>query len=404
MDAVWTLEGSSGLWSTSPLPGYEPIIRSIGTLQWGLGDVVGAIERPSLDVVVANPNRELDDLLIGRDADGIDWHGPRLLGSRWRLYRLTGPNQKRAMSPQMVVTEVEADVGSIRMQLLADETHLLGPSRSMATLEDWRTSVLEVEWAYEPAVSWLGLSSPSELASAFRAAVPAFDQRQIPWIYGPAVAPAEVISEDGVWRLVGMITDEHLQFLKWASLPWERALYARERRPVRYEDRVFPVVLRSSSLRGLLLVLVSQEPPDVDLLYVLDFARSDPSLPDPIRQSPMQIIRRIIEDHSDGSIDPMSAGIADVRTKRLENVVGGVYETGATVQEVLSTLAPICGIEAYITIDGRLAFSVLPAPEDGMQPVLELDTYDVYPTGPDRIPGATSRTTLRPPMFGAVAD
>src|SRR5690606_5093218 len=118
MHAVWTLEGAR-LWSTAPLPGYEPIIRSIGTLRWGLGDVVGAIERPSLDVVVDNPNRELDDLLIGRDADGFDWHGPRLLGSQWRLYRLTGPNEKRAMSPQMVVTEVEADVGSIRMQLLA---------------------------------------------------------------------------------------------------------------------------------------------------------------------------------------------------------------------------------------------------------------------------------------------
>src|SRR5690606_33012209 len=157
-----------------------------------------------------------DDLLIGRDADGVDWHGPRLLGSRWRLYRIT-PDTKRALSPQMVVTEVEADVGSIRMQLLADETHLLGPSRSMATLEDWRTSVLEVEWAHETAASWLGLASPAELASVFRAAVPAYDQRQIPWIYGPAVAPAEVISEDGVWRLVGMITHEHLQKLQWES-------------------------------------------------------------------------------------------------------------------------------------------------------------------------------------------
>src|SRR5690606_40848459 len=73
----------------------------------------------SSDVCSSDLNRELDDLLIGRDADGFDWHGPRLLGSRWRLYRLTGPNEKRAMSPQMVVTEVEADVGSIRMQLLA---------------------------------------------------------------------------------------------------------------------------------------------------------------------------------------------------------------------------------------------------------------------------------------------
>lgn len=403
MDAVWTLESGSRLWSTAPLPGYEPIIRSIGTLQWGLGDVVGAIERPSLDVVVANPNRELDDLLIGRDADGFDWHGPRLLGSRWRLYRIT-PDTKRALSPQMVVTEVEADVGSIRMQLLADEMHLLGPSRSMATLEDWRTSVLQVEWAHETAASWLGLASSADLASVFRAAIPAFDQRQIPWIYGPAVTPAEVISEDGVWRLVGMITPEHLQMLQWASAPWERALYARERRPVRYEDRVFPVVLRSSTLRGLLLVLVSQGTPDVDLLYVLDFATTDPRLPDAIRQSPMQIIRRIIEDHSAGSIDSVSADIADVRTRRLENIVGGVFETSATVQEVLSTLAPICGIEAYITIDGRLAFSVLPAPEDGMQPVLELDAHDVYPTGPDRIPGASARSTLRPPMFGSVAD
>src|SRR5690606_3657390 len=160
----------------------------------------------------------------------------------------------------------------------------------------------------------------------------------------------------------------------------------------------------ASAPQGLPLVLVSQGPPDVDLLYVLDFAHAGPRLPDPIRQSPMQIIRRIIEDHSAGSIDSVSADIADVRTRRLENVIGGVIETGTTVQEVLSTLAPIRGIEAYITIDGRLAFSVLPAPEDGMQPVLELDVYDVYPTGPDRIPGATSRSTLRPPMFGSVAD
>src|SRR5690606_41564268 len=106
----------------------------------------------------------------------------------------------------------------------------------------------------------------------------------------------------------------------------------RQRRALRFDEGVFPVVPPASARQGLLLVLVSQGPPDVDLLYVLDFAHTDPRLPDPIRQSPMQIIRRIIEDHSAGSIDSVSADIADVRTRRLENVIGGGFETSATVR------------------------------------------------------------------------
>lgn len=398
--AVWTLEGMLGdqpiRWSTAPLAGFEPwLVEPPGAFRYGLGDVVGVIERLSVTVTVVNDRGALDALALGSSEDGVDWEGPSLRDLRGRIYRYTGPDQRLEMTPPLVVSAMAVGVGTITLTLVADEHRILGPSAALATVEEWRQSEIELEWAHARVPGLVDVPE-AELAAAFRSAIKPGNHTQIPWLYGSTSVRLQSVSEDGAWKVAGIVTAEHLA----ATQGWGDYMIHWLYRPGSHEplvstgDRAFPCYFRSSEHPGLLLAFRCLNP-EVELDHRFDAETL----------TPVSIIRRILDDHAEegAPYDFDSAARAEQASHRLTQVIGGAYADSATVEEVLAAIAPICGVEAYLHRDGRLHFAVLPSPEEEAAPVAELDPYDIFPGTTDHIPAAEAQLVAAPPAFGAVA-
>lgn len=404
MSAVWTFEGelhgAPVRWcsASAPMLGFDPLLLSSGTIRYGLGDTVGVPQRLSVELTIANDRGALDALALGVSEDGVDWEGPSLRELRGRIYRYTGPGHRVALTPPLVVAELGMDVGMITIQLVADEHAILGPSAALSTVEDWRSDTLQLEWCDPFAATVVGVND-HELPGAFAASLRAGNTTIIPWLYGPTAVRLEAVSEDAVWRIAGMVTEEHAAALKSEGTFWNYwNFYAGPGgKPLLSQDRAYPVLLRHGERPGLLLVFATIADKDVDIEHRFDAASA--SLP------PVEIVRRILEDHA-ASEDPYDIGSAvraDDATRRLTGVVAGTYADAATVEEVLAAIAPICGVEVYLHLDGRLHFATLPTPEEEGTPVAEIEPYDIFPSGTDHIPAAVAQIVAAPPSFGAVA-
>src|SRR5690606_39891618 len=104
------------------------LFRSSGTIRYGLGDTVGVPQRLSVEISIANDRGALDALVLGVSEDGVDWEGPSLRDLRGRIYRYTGPDQRVAMTPPLVVAELRMDVRMMTIPPVAVAHARLGPS------------------------------------------------------------------------------------------------------------------------------------------------------------------------------------------------------------------------------------------------------------------------------------
>lgn len=397
MKSVWTFQGAIGLqtfkWSTAPMEGFEPLLAEPpSSFKYGLSDTVGNIERMTTSITLFNDG-SLDSLALGTGDDLVDYEGPSLRDIRGQILRYTSEGEWVLMTPSLLVTDIRVDVGTITLNLAAREDGILGASDRLVTVDQLRGEFREgrifQNWAHWQIHQRLDIGPGEEVTAFFQALDPGNDT-VIPYLYGPQIVELQSVSSDGNWSIAGIVGYDEIPRLQSARYG---TFYSTSGAPCTSADKPLPMVLSSDLYEGALLAFWHPRGNETRILLELQGEATHPA----------RVMAQILDDHSQPlnppfSYDPTSLQRAIDATPRMDGVVAGQFGDAASIEEILSLIAPIAGIETYLGRDNRLHFVTIP---ETLEPTFHLDPYDTFPSGDDRIPGATADLASSPPLFGS---